>query len=359
MTAKEKFENQWFPIFKAGTHRDAKGRKVTKTTEDLDEIIRNFKSSEEKPPLVIGHPGFDAPRYGTVASLKREGGVLFAKAADVYEKFAQAVSEKLFPKRSVALKGNTLKHLGFGGYYPAVQGMPDLEFSLLSDEEGDVLTFEEESLSREHSEGASFFKRFMHSMKAYFSEEEMTEKKQDKQEITDEKEHKDQVDLEALKSENEALKKEKNHLSERVSKLEKKMQEQEQNTKEKEVSDFCDSLISQGRMAPAEKEEHLTIMNALRESADNQFSEGEKDSNKGTPFEQYKKRLSERPVNFVLGKGSLAQGKPVSQSQQTDAEKFGENVDEENLELFEAARDIVEKENISFEEAVERVKGDN
>jgi len=346
--AKASFENQWFPVFRAGTHTDSKGREVVKTKADLDTIIANFEKADEKPPLVIGHPRFDAPRYGTISELKRKGKVLYAKATDVYEKFAKAVADNLFPKRSIAIKENSLKHLGFGGYYPAVQGMPDLEFSLFAveseDEEISVVNLGEHTFSEE-----TIVKKIVNGIKNYFGEESMTEKEQEKSTDTDNQET-DNQELQTLKDENAALKKDKSELVNRISSLEEKDKNREQKEKEKEVSDFCDSLIAQGKITPAEKEEHFSILNALKGDAEHNFSEG--DDKSKAPFATYKKKLADRPVNFVLNQKDIAEGKTGNQA--VDVEQYGDNVDENDLELFEAAQEIAEKEKITFDEALEK-----
>jgi len=347
--AKAKFESQWFPVFRAGTHKDSKGREVVKTKADLDAIIKNFEKAEEKPPLVIGHPKFDAPRYGTVSELKRKGKVLYAKANNVYEKFAKAVADNLFPKRSIAIKENSLKHLGFGGYYPAVQGMADLEFSVfelteLEDEETELFELSELNFSED-----TVIKKIVSGIKHYFKEESMAEKEKNETPETNQ-ETKTDEEIKNLKDENESLKKEKSDLENRLTNLEEKDQKRDQKEKEKEVSDFCDSLVAQGKITPAEKDEHFSILNALKGDAEHNFSEG--DDKSKSPFETYKKKLDDRPVNFVLNQKNIAEGK--TGTVETEALQFGENVDENDKEIFEAALEIEKSEKISFDDALEK-----
>jgi hypothetical protein len=70
----------WFEIFKAGTHQDSAGNERTWSEEDLDTIVSKYNPAEHEAPIVIGHPTDNAPAWGWVEGLKREGTRLYAKA---------------------------------------------------------------------------------------------------------------------------------------------------------------------------------------------------------------------------------------------------------------------------------------
>ena len=121
----------WFEIFRTGTWTDAAGNTREWTEQDLDTIAANYKPDEEEAPLVIGHPEIDAPAWGWVESVKRVGGVLYAKAKQVVTEFEDMVEQGLFKKRSIKLSpdGNRLMHVGFlGAAAPAVKGLENIAF---------------------------------------------------------------------------------------------------------------------------------------------------------------------------------------------------------------------------------------
>lgn len=124
--------NDWFEVFRAGTWTDSKGRTRTWTEADLDRIAAGYDPADHEAPLVIGHPQANAPAYGWVEGLKREGSRLLAKARQVVPEFAAAVAQGLYKKRSISLAsdGVRLRHVGFlGAAEPAVPGLKDLAFA--------------------------------------------------------------------------------------------------------------------------------------------------------------------------------------------------------------------------------------
>src|SRR5712675_400471 len=96
------FGGQWVQIMRAGTHRDNEGIERRIDTAFLDSVVANFNPSEHEPPAVIGHPTLDAPAYGYVRELRREGEVLEAQFGDTDEEFEGLVRDGKFKKRSAA-----------------------------------------------------------------------------------------------------------------------------------------------------------------------------------------------------------------------------------------------------------------
>jgi hypothetical protein len=132
-------------LFRAGTHTDANGRRVTITREDLAAIARRYDPALHEAPVVIGHPGDDAPAYGWVERLELEGDVLVGRLAQVEPQFAELVRAGRFKKVSIALYGPEapnnpaaggwyLRHVGFlGAQPPAVKGLRSAHFSGTAD----------------------------------------------------------------------------------------------------------------------------------------------------------------------------------------------------------------------------------
>lgn len=130
------------PIFRAGTHVAADGRRVTFTRDDLREIADSYEPALQRAPHVIGHPELDSPAWGWIKRLAVDGDLLVAVESDQVEaNFAQMVNQARFPNRSASFylpdtPGNPkpgrkyLKHVGWlGAAPPAVAGLPPVKFS--------------------------------------------------------------------------------------------------------------------------------------------------------------------------------------------------------------------------------------
>ena len=113
----------WIDICRAGNWHDMAGRDVRLDEDRLDRIVA-AQSAADPAPVVVGHPEENAPAYGWVDSLRRVGDRLQAKLRDIAPAFREAVEDGRYAGRSIALQGDTLRHLGFlGGRAPAVPGL--------------------------------------------------------------------------------------------------------------------------------------------------------------------------------------------------------------------------------------------
>jgi hypothetical protein len=122
-------ENKWIEIFRAGDY----GSKGSYTAADLDHVVQAYNPDFHEAPAVIGHPETNAPAFGWVAGLKRDGSTLFAKLRDVNSAFGDMVKEGLFKKRSASFyrkpTGLELRHIGFlGAQPPDVKGLAAIKF---------------------------------------------------------------------------------------------------------------------------------------------------------------------------------------------------------------------------------------
>lgn len=126
--------DDWVEIFAGGEQTDSAGNTRTWSEQDLDSIIAHH-DPQAPAPAVVGHPRTDAPAYGWVSALKREGLKLLAKFGQVEEQFAEMVRAGRFRNRSVALDpaddgGWRLRHVGWlGAVPPAVAGLKPVSFS--------------------------------------------------------------------------------------------------------------------------------------------------------------------------------------------------------------------------------------
>jgi len=127
----------WIPVLQTGKITDSGGTEHDFTIEKLNAIADAYDPEFRKAPLVIGHPKTDGPAYGWTAALKCVGEFLLALPEKVHEAFRTAVNEGRYNTRSVALKGNELRHIGFlGAALPACPGLGDVS---LAEMEGDCV----------------------------------------------------------------------------------------------------------------------------------------------------------------------------------------------------------------------------
>jgi hypothetical protein len=137
-------------IFAAGTHTSSNGVTLNISNSDLDAIARSYSPQTFEAPAVVGHPRDNSPAYGWVESVRREGGKLLAKLAQVDPEFEESVKAGRYKKISASFyspdssanpkPGNYyLRHVGFlGGMAPAVKGLKSVAFA---EEEAGVIDF--------------------------------------------------------------------------------------------------------------------------------------------------------------------------------------------------------------------------
>jgi hypothetical protein len=123
-------EENWFEIFKTGTHTDSAGNTKDWTEKDIAEIVASYNPELHEAPIVIGHPDHDSPAYGWIEALKIEGDKLLAKPKQLVDQFKDWISKGLYKKVSIALYPDLgLRHVGFlGGTPPAIKGLKQAAF---------------------------------------------------------------------------------------------------------------------------------------------------------------------------------------------------------------------------------------
>lgn len=144
-TAKAPQLRGWVEIFRAGTHKDSKGREFTASEADLDQIVANHKLGAA--PAVIGHPKQDGPAYAWVGDLMRKGASLFSKFADINPAFDDGVALGAYRNRSISLindpeHGLRLRHVGWlGAVPPAIDGLSPTPVQFSQADEAEVFEF--------------------------------------------------------------------------------------------------------------------------------------------------------------------------------------------------------------------------
>lgn len=122
-------------IFRAGTHRDEKGRTWTFSEGDLAAIAAGYDPAVHQAPHVLGHPKTDAPAWAWTKGLEVENGLLYETREQVDPAFAEAVDAGRYKFRSASFYEPNdpanptpgswhLKHVGWlGAQPPAVKGL--------------------------------------------------------------------------------------------------------------------------------------------------------------------------------------------------------------------------------------------
>jgi hypothetical protein len=338
--------------FKSGTHTDAGGNTQTWTPEDLDDIASKATSQiPVKPiPVCLGHPSDNSPAYGWVESLKRVGNKLVAKLTELNPSFVDALKSGSFKGRSISLyDDNRVRHLGFlGASQPAVEGLNPLKFSESKEEHYKLYEFSEEKVMAnidELQKKLSWYERLFSIFKkeVNFKEPEKEIQMDKTVQTADhheamtvvakengtemaaatsgpainadivEKETKDSGVLDTSKVQAAEAKNDANDVAKENDDLKAKVQYLESQIKalqdkfgqEKQVDNvaFCESLVKEGKLRPADVEMTLLALNSMAEidnvNKKNSFVEN---SPVQTPrLDSYKAKLSGMPKVIEFG----------------------------------------------------------
>jgi len=360
---------KWIEILKVGKWKDSSGKEHTFTEKDLEEIEKKYEKRTNDAPIVVGHPKDNSPAFGWVEKLKKEGKVLKAKIKDIVPEFADAVKKKMYKYVSVSLyPDNRLRHIGFlGGVPPAVKGLEAVSFN---DKDSDFITFEFGEVEDKVRTIGDIFQRMREFFIEKFGKEEADkvinhwdidwlrrEIEEEGKFKEDKSKTKEVIDMELetlklkLKEAEDKLKEfseNASKLSEENKTLKEKIHKMEEERIEKEVNEFVEKLKNEGKLLPAEEGFAKEMLKRLkRDGVEIEFSEGEKKNS----FEAFKEFLEKQEAKVPLGE--LKKGENFKKKVKED---FGEEVDEEALELHQKAIELSEKEKISYEEAITKLK---
>jgi hypothetical protein len=246
--------DDWIPIFRGGRQIDGNGR-AWDGDGLIDKALASFDVGTHEPPVVVGHPRHDAPAFGWVEGLKKEGDLLMAKFRDVVPEFTEAVKKGLYKKRSAAFyPDGRLRHVGFlGATPPAVKGLADVAFA-----EGEAASFEFseevsrpiEALDAEHKNQPD--KEANMKFKEWFKgvmEKVMAEIPDDGPPVPAAGTF-SEADLERAKKEaaDEAARKERERVTAEFAEKERRGL---RDRRRAEISSWCEGMVSQGRLTPA------------------------------------------------------------------------------------------------------------
>lgn len=235
-------------ILKVGTWTDSRGRTRTFTEEDLERIVKKYnEQTDHEAPLVIGHPKDNSPAYGWVERLEKRGQSIYAIIKPTVQEFVDWVRQGLYKKVSISLyEDDLLRHVGFlGGMPPAVKGLAPIELSEAQEEYEMENFFSEEQSKNNYSE---------------VDMEDTRIKELEKQVMELQKELSDYAERERQKDE-------------LIAKLKQEIESLQQEKRRAEHEAFCESLIHEGKIAPAQRSVLIELMEALDKHGEWEFSD--------------------------------------------------------------------------------------
>lgn len=322
--------NLRFEVFRAGKQTDSAGNQRDWTEADLDKIASSYDPENHEAPICIGHPKDNAPAWGWVKKVVREGKSLFAEVGDVQAEFSDMLKRKLFKKRSISLYPDmSLRHIGFlGAQPPAVKGLKDFAFS---DAAGTPMEYMDWQTSNIFKAAGRLFQGLRDAMIADkkdvaevdrvlnqwdidqlksaeaddnkpFGYTEVTPTEDSTMDQAKETEYKTQI---ATFTEQLATATGKIAAAEgRAVAAEAKVVLLEKEKVRGELASFCDAQIKAGKMLPATKKASMDYMESIAGQAAIDFTEGEGDKAKTvkkTPLEIYQATIEAGPKLVHFG----------------------------------------------------------
>lgn len=300
--------DDWIPIFRGGRQIDGNGR-VWDGDGLIEKALSAFDPKQHEPPVVVGHPRHDAPAFGWVEGLRREGDVLLAKFRDVVPEFTEAVRKGLYKKRSAAFyPDGRLRHVGFlGATPPAVKGLADVAFA-----EGEAASFEfcnAEEAKRPADEASALYAEHTNQpakednmkFKEWFKgvmEKVMAEMPDDGPAVPAGGSGSfSEADLERVKKEaaEEAARKEREKV---VAEFAEKARQALQDRRREEISSWCEGMLTQGRLTPSLVDFGVPEMLAAFAERDEAIEFGEK-KDKATLYDRFKALFEKELPKFV------------------------------------------------------------
>ena len=321
---------KYFEVFKAGTYPQGKF-----TQAEVQELAKNYDPSFCEAPITLDHEQ-KGPAYGWVDKLKEENGKLKATFKDLSDDLKEFVNKGKYKKISVEIyrelegKKPYLKAVSFlGASIPQVKGMQAVEFK---EGESDVYIFEAEVEENNDAEEIENLKSTIADLKG-----QVAKFKEDAKKNTEIKSLKEQVKdltIELAKFKDEAAGKDE---------LAKELKEIKENLRTKDFNEFIEQHISQGILTPANKDAVFSILCDL----DNiKKFDATSDS-----IDTFKSFISALPKQVEFDE--IAKKKATKK--EDEALKYAD-ADEESLEIFREAKALAEAENITFKDALLKIK---
>lgn len=368
-------------IFKTGTHTDSHGQTLTFSESDLAAAVAAYDPNLHQAPIVVGHPKTDNPAYGWVQALTGDNGNLFAAPEQVNPEFSEQVANGAYKKVSASFYPPTspanpkpgayyLRHVGFlGAEPPAIKGLQPIEFS----ESDDAVT-----LTVDFAEAKkSAFDSFVSAMQTLFFGEDNTADTTTHDQNTITNTEKDDAMSDpitppvppaaptapATPPVPNAPPTDTADKDAQIAALQAKLDAQAQAESaakaaaaEKENADFSESLVNDGKIAPAEKPLITAMLDALdRDSSHAPVEFGEGD-NKQPLKAAVKAKLTDANANTFSHLFSESATKPQNVNANFDA-PAGTSIDSDRLALHQQALTYSEAHKVDYPTALMAIGG--
>lgn len=285
------------------------------TVADLDQIVEAYDPAVHEAPLVLDHApeGQDhkGPAFGWVESLKRVGDTLVARVKQVPEELAELIKSGRYTQRSVEIylnfQGKGKKYLKrvamLGAAVPAVQGMAPVTFA----EDGgpsETVEFQGPATAKEEkSMGTTYTKEQVDQLiEAAVAKAAEKGKAEATAAFEEQLEEKDQ-DVATFKERAE-------NAEGKLADAEKQTAKLHAEAAESEVASFCDKLVSQGKVTPAEAKDLKVTLVALPDDEESvvKFDEGEDMTPRRKLMETYEARQQASAVPLEEVAKSASEG---------------------------------------------------
>jgi len=321
---------KFFEVFKAGNYPQGKFTKA-----EVEELAKNYDPSFCEAPITLDHEQ-KGPAYGWVENLKEDGGVLKATFKDLSDDLKEFVNQGKYKKISIEIyrelegKKPYLKAVSFlGASIPQVKGMKAVEFK---DGESDTYIFETVIEDSEEDEDTEVLKATINDLTKQVAD--FKEKAKKNTEIKDLKSQVKDLSIQLAKFKDDAAGKDE---------LAKELKDIKDNLRTKDFNEFIDKQIETGILTPAQKDAVFSILCDL----DNvkKFDEA------SNSIEDFKTLITAMPKQIEFSEVATKK----KSTTKVDEEKYAD-ADEESVEIYKQAKALAKKENISFKDALLKIK---
>ena len=321
---------KFFEVFKAGNYPQGKFTKA-----EVEELAKNYDPSFCEAPITLDHEQ-KGPAYGWVENLKEDGGVLKATFKDLSDDLKEFVNQGKYKKISIEIyrelegKKPYLKAVSFlGASIPQVKGMKAVEFK---DGESDTYIFETVIEDSEEDEDTEVLKATINDLTKQVAD--FKEKAKKNTEIKDLKSQVKDLSIQLAKFKDDAAGKDE---------LAKELKDIKDNLRTKDFNEFIDKQIETGTLTPAQKDAVFSILCDL----DNvkKFDEA------SNSIEDFKTLITAMPKQIEFSEVATKK----KSTTKVDEEKYAD-ADEESVEIYKQAKALAKKENISFKDALLKIK---
>ena len=321
---------KFFEVFKAGNYPQGKFTKA-----EVEELAKNYDPSFCEAPITLDHEQ-KGPAYGWVENLKEDGGVLKATFKDLSDDLKEFVNQGKYKKISIEIyrelegKKPYLKAVSFlGASIPQVKGMQAVEFK---EGKSDTYIFEAEIQDSEEDEDTEVLKATIDDLTKQVAD--FKEKAKKNTEIKDLKSQVKDLSIQLARFKDDAAGKDE---------LAKELKDIKDNLRTKDFNEFIDKQIESGTLTPAQKDAVFSILCDL----DNV----KKFDDASNSIEDFKTLITAMPKQIEFSEVATKK----KSTTKVDEEKYAD-ADEESVEIYKQAKALAKKENISFKDALLKIK---